>query len=53
MVSFTQRAVAAISYEVEPVGRSAHIAVQWVLLANEELPPAGSDPAWPSCWSSR
>jgi alpha,alpha-trehalose phosphorylase len=34
MVSFTQRAVAAISYEVEPVGGSAHIAVQSVLLAN-------------------
>jgi alpha,alpha-trehalose phosphorylase len=44
MVSFTQRAVAAISYEVEPVGGSAQIAVQSVLLANEELPPASSDP---------
>jgi alpha,alpha-trehalose phosphorylase len=44
MVSFTQRAVAAISYEVEPVGEPAHIAVQSVLLANEELPPLGSDP---------
>jgi len=44
MVSFTQRAVAAISYEVEPLGEPAHIAVQSVLLANEELPPLGSDP---------
>ncbi len=44
MVSFTQRAVAAISYEVEPVGEPVHIAVQSVLLANEELPPLGSDP---------
>jgi len=44
MVSFTQRAVAGISYEVEPVGGPAHVAVQSVLLANEELPLAGSDP---------
>jgi alpha,alpha-trehalose phosphorylase len=44
MVSFTQRAVAAICYEVEPVGEPLHIAVQSELLVNEELPPASSDP---------
>jgi len=44
MVSFTQRAVAAISYEVWPVGKPAHIAVQSELLANEQLPSADGDP---------
>ncbi len=44
MVSFTQRAVAAISYEVWPVGQPAHIAVQSELLVNEQLPSAGRDP---------
>jgi alpha,alpha-trehalose phosphorylase len=44
MVSFTQRAIAAICYEVEPIGQPAHLAVQSVLLANEELPPASGDP---------
>jgi alpha,alpha-trehalose phosphorylase len=44
MVSFTQRAVAAICFEVEPVGTQARIAVQSELLANEQLPAAGGDP---------
>ncbi len=44
MVSFTQRAVGAISYEVEPVGGPAHITIQSVLLANEPLPTASPDP---------
>ena len=39
LVSFTQRAVAAICYEVEPLGGRARIAVQSELLANEQLPP--------------
>ena len=44
LVSFTQRAIAAISYEVEPLDGPARIAVQSELLANEQLPPPGGDP---------
>ena len=44
LVSFTQRAVAAIRYEVEPLGSPARIAVQSELLANEQLPSLGRDP---------
>ena len=44
LVSFTQRAVAAICYEVEPVDGPARIAVQSELLTNEQLPSAGADP---------
>src|SRR5579885_2416874 len=44
MVSFTQRAIAAISYEVEPVDNPARMVVQSELVANEEQPDAGMDP---------
>jgi alpha,alpha-trehalose phosphorylase len=44
LVSFTQRAVAAICYEVEAVGDRARVVVQSELVANEPLPPASSDP---------
>jgi alpha,alpha-trehalose phosphorylase len=44
MVSFTQRAVGAIRYEVEPLESSARIAVQSELLANEQLPTPSGDP---------
>jgi alpha,alpha-trehalose phosphorylase len=46
MVSFVQRSIAAILYEVEAVGRAARIGVQSELVANEPLPDAGnsSDP---------
>jgi alpha,alpha-trehalose phosphorylase len=44
LVSFTQRAIGAIRYEVEPVGGPARIAVQSELLANEQLPSLGDDP---------
>ncbi len=44
LVSFAQRAIAAIRYEVEPLGRPARIVVQSELVANEQLPPAGNDP---------
>ncbi|HEX9034306.1 MAG TPA: glycosyl hydrolase family 65 protein, partial [Streptosporangiaceae bacterium] len=44
MVSFRQRAVAAISYEVEPVDAPAHIAIQSELVANEQLPGVSDDP---------
>ncbi len=44
MVSFTQRSIAAISYEVEPVDATVRVVVQSELVANEELPVASSDP---------
>jgi alpha,alpha-trehalose phosphorylase len=44
MVSFTQRAIAAVCYEVEPLDAPARIAVQSELLANEQLPPPRGDP---------
>ncbi|NUU25698.1 MAG: glycoside hydrolase family 65 protein [Streptomycetaceae bacterium] len=44
LVSLTQRAVAAIAYEVEPVDGPARIVVQSELVANEQLPSANGDP---------
>ncbi|HEY6582514.1 MAG TPA: glycosyl hydrolase family 65 protein [Rubrobacter sp.] len=45
LVSFAQRAVAAILYEVEPLGAPARMVVQSELVANEPLPAAvGGDP---------
>ena len=45
LVSFTQRSVAAICYEVEPLSVPARVAVQSELVANEQLPtPASADP---------
>ncbi|HEV2061195.1 MAG TPA: glycosyl hydrolase family 65 protein [Solirubrobacteraceae bacterium] len=44
LVSFVQRAVAAIFYEVEPYGGGARIVVQSELIANEPVPEATDDP---------
>ncbi len=44
LVSFTQRAVAAICYEVEAVGDRARVVIQSELVANEPMPGAASDP---------
>ena len=44
LVSFTQRAVAAILYEVEPLDGEASVVVQSALVANEALPMAEPDP---------
>ena len=44
LVSLSQRAIAAISYEVEPLDGPARISVQSELLANEQLPAHGGDP---------
>ena len=52
LVSFTQRAVAAISYEVEAIGGRARVVVQSELVANEPLPPPGSDPRVAAALSS-
>jgi alpha,alpha-trehalose phosphorylase len=44
LVSFTQRAIAAVRYEVEPLDGPVRIAVQSELLANEQLPAETADP---------
>ena len=44
LVSFAQRSVAAIVYEVEPVEETTTIVVQSELVPNEPLPAAGGDP---------
>ncbi len=44
LVSFVQRAVAAISYAVEPYGDPARIVVQSELIANEPVPETTNDP---------
>jgi alpha,alpha-trehalose phosphorylase len=44
LVSLTQRAIAAICYEVEPIDDDLRIVVQSELVANEELPPQSKDP---------
>jgi alpha,alpha-trehalose phosphorylase len=44
LVSFSQRAVVAISYEVEPLDGPARIVVQSELVANEPLPSEDGDP---------
>ncbi|HEV7806466.1 MAG TPA: glycosyl hydrolase family 65 protein [Solirubrobacteraceae bacterium] len=47
LVSFAQRAIAAIHYEVQPYGRPARIVVQSELVANEPVPDVGEDDADP------
>jgi alpha,alpha-trehalose phosphorylase len=44
LVSFTQRATAAIMYEVRPVDRPLHVVIQSELVANEQLPVMSADP---------
>jgi alpha,alpha-trehalose phosphorylase len=44
MVSFTQRAVAAICYEVEPIDDAFPVVVQSELVANESMPQTQADP---------
>ena len=44
LVSFTQRAVAAICYEVEPVDEATRVVVQSDLVANEPVPAPDNDP---------
>jgi alpha,alpha-trehalose phosphorylase len=44
LVSLTQRAIAAISYTVEPVDKTLRLVLQSEIVANEELPQAGKDP---------
>jgi alpha,alpha-trehalose phosphorylase len=44
LVSFTQRAIAAIVYEVEPLREAFPVVVQSELVTNESLPAAEADP---------
>jgi len=44
LVSLTQRAIAAICYEVEPLDGPVRIVVQSELVANEEMPGLDGDP---------
>ncbi|MFG3660136.1 glycoside hydrolase family 65 protein [Streptomyces sp. NPDC047706] len=44
LVSFTQRAIAAVEYLVEPLGTPITVAVQSELVANEQLPRTSGDP---------
>ncbi|HEX6481934.1 MAG TPA: family 65 glycosyl hydrolase, partial [Ktedonobacteraceae bacterium] len=44
LVSFTQRAIVAISYEVEALDAPVRVVVQSELVANEPLPPQSKDP---------
>ncbi|HEX7095814.1 MAG TPA: glycosyl hydrolase family 65 protein [Acidimicrobiales bacterium] len=44
LVSFVQRAIVAIRFEVQPIGESARIVVQSSLVANEPVPARFGDP---------
>ena len=44
LVSFVQRSIAAICYEVEALDSPVRVVVQSELVANEQLPPPGDDP---------
>ncbi|MQA73069.1 MAG: family 65 glycosyl hydrolase [Solirubrobacterales bacterium] len=44
LVSLAQRAIAAIQYEVEPIGGRARVVLQSELVANEPIPHSEGDP---------
>ncbi len=44
LVSFTQRAAAAVLFQVEPIEGEMQVVVQSELVANESLPPREEDP---------
>ncbi|MET7762761.1 glycosyl hydrolase family 65 protein [Streptomyces sp. NPDC005393] len=44
LVSLTQRAIAAVAYEVEALDAEIRVVVQSELVANEQLPERGGDP---------
>ncbi|MBO0878783.1 MAG: family 65 glycosyl hydrolase, partial [Pseudonocardia sp.] len=44
LVSFVQRSIVAIQYEVTPLEQPARVVLQSELIANEQLPPPGNDP---------
>ncbi|MEU9602586.1 glycosyl hydrolase family 65 protein [Streptomyces sp. NPDC048109] len=44
LVSLTQRAIAAVEYEVEPLDARTRVVIQSELVANESLPSSDGDP---------
>ncbi len=44
LVSFSQRSIAAVQYEVEPLDRSIPVVIQSELIANEPMPDTEPDP---------
>lgn len=45
LISFTQRAIGAVSYQVEPLDSEVRVVIQSELVANEQLPKkSGGDP---------
>ncbi len=52
LVSLTQRSIAAVCFEVEPVDGRARVVLQSELIANEELPPPAADPRAAAALSS-
>jgi alpha,alpha-trehalose phosphorylase len=52
MVSFTQRSIAAIQYEVEPLDGAVDVVVQSELVTNETLPMREKDPRAAAALSS-
>ena len=52
LVSFTQRAIAAIDYQVEPVDGEVDVVVQSELVANQPVLVAGKDPRAAAALSS-
>ena len=44
LVSFTQRAILAVRYQVEAVGNPARVVVSSEMVANETMPSASADP---------
>ena len=52
LVSFTQRSIAAISYEVEPLDDPVQVVIQSELVTNETLPMTEQDPRAAAALSS-
>jgi alpha,alpha-trehalose phosphorylase len=52
LVSFTQRAVAAVEFQVEPLDAPTRVVVQSELVANEPLPESEQDPRAAAALSS-
>ncbi|AMM22680.1 glycosyl hydrolase (plasmid) [Frondihabitans sp. PAMC 28766] len=44
LVSFTQRSIAAVDYEVEVIGAPARVVLQSEMITNEPLPVSSADP---------
>jgi alpha,alpha-trehalose phosphorylase len=44
LISFTQRAIAAVAYEVQPLNARTNLVIQSELVANEQLPKLTGDP---------